>query len=109
LILSQHNDSGDQVIVALRRVIRAVDLHSRALVESHDLTGPQALVLRALQNGSLSAGTLATQVGLSHVTVTDSLNRLEKCGLISAAYCGADHEGYPVEPDHHGMPVPDRI
>ena len=81
--MSNHSDIGDQVIVALRRVIRAVDLHSRTLVESHGLTGPQALILKALQDGSLPAGELATRVSLSQGTVTDILNRLEKRGLIS--------------------------
>jgi DNA-binding MarR family transcriptional regulator len=80
--MSNHSDIGDQVIVALRRVIRAVDLHSRKLVESHGLTGPQALILKALQNGSLPAGELATRVSLSQGTVTDILNRLERRGLI---------------------------
>ncbi len=80
--MKKYDDMGDQVIVALRRVIRAVDLHSRTLVESHGLTGPQALILKALQGGSLSAGELATQVSLSQGTVTDILNRLEQRGLI---------------------------
>ena len=81
--MSKQDDIGDQVIVALRRVIRAVDLHSRALVASHGLTGPQALILKALQKGSLPAGELATQISLSQGTVTDILTRLEKRGLIS--------------------------
>jgi DNA-binding MarR family transcriptional regulator len=80
--MKKHDDMGDQVIIALRRVIRAVDLHSRTLVESHGLTGPQALILKALQGGRLSAGELATHVSLSHGTVTDILNRLEQKGLI---------------------------
>lgn len=81
--MNKYDEIGDQVIVALRRVIRAVDLHSRTLVESHGLTGPQALILKALKNNSLSAGELATQVSLSQGTVTDILNRLEKRGLIN--------------------------
>lgn len=81
--MSERDDIGDQVIVALRRVIRAVDLHSRTLVESHGLTGPQAIILKALQNGSLPAGELATRISLSQGTVTDILNRLEKRGLVS--------------------------
>ena len=48
----------DQILSALRRVMRAVDLHSRQLVQSHGLTGPQALVLKAVRNRSLSAGAL---------------------------------------------------
>lgn len=70
------------MIAALRRVIRAVDLHSRTLVESHGLTGPQALILKALQGGSISAGELATRVSLSQGTVTDILNRIEQRGLV---------------------------
>lgn len=80
--MEKHDNLGDQVIVALRRVIRAVDLHSRALVESHGLTGPQALILKAIQNGSLSAGELANRVSLSQGTVTDILNRIEQRGLV---------------------------
>ena len=63
--MKKHDDMGDQVIVALRRVIRAVDLHFKTLTASHGLTGPQALILKALQGGSLSAGALATCVSLS--------------------------------------------
>jgi DNA-binding MarR family transcriptional regulator len=76
--VKSHDAIGDQVIIALRRVIRAVDLHSRTLVDSHGLTGSQALVLRVLQNGSLAAGKLASRVSLSQGTVTDILNRLEQ-------------------------------
>lgn len=81
-MMHKQNSLGDQVIIALRRVIRAVDLHSRTLVESHGLTGPQALLLKALSAKMLSAGELAAKVSLSQGTVTDILNRLEGKGLI---------------------------
>ena len=93
----KRDDIGDQVIVALRRVIRAVDLHSRTLLESHGLTGPQAIILKALQNGSLPAGELATRVSLSQGTVTDILNRLEKRGLISRIRDAKDRRRVLVE------------
>jgi DNA-binding MarR family transcriptional regulator len=80
--MKKQYEIGDQVIIALRRVIRAVDLHSRTLVETHGLTGPQALILKALQAGSVSAGELAARVSLSQATVTDILNRLEQRGLV---------------------------
>jgi DNA-binding MarR family transcriptional regulator len=80
--MKSYEDTSDQVIIALRRVMRAVDLHSRALVESHGLTGPQALILKVLRAGSLSAGMLATSVRLSQGTITDILNRLEQRGLV---------------------------
>jgi DNA-binding MarR family transcriptional regulator len=80
--MKKHQDLTDQVIIAIRRLIRAVDLHSRTLVSSHGLTGPQALILKALQNGSLSAGELANRVSLSQGTLTDILNRLEQRGML---------------------------
>jgi DNA-binding MarR family transcriptional regulator len=76
-------DRCDEVLVALRRVIRAVDLHSRALVRSHGLTAPQALVLKEVVAArELAVGALAQRVSLSHATITDILNRLERRALV---------------------------
>ena len=99
----KQQDVGDQVVIALRRVIRAVDLHSRTLVESHGLTGPQAIILKALQSGSLTAGELATRVSLSQGTVTDILNRLEQRRLITRIRDTADRRRVRVEPTHTGL------
>ena len=69
--------------MALRRITRAIDLHSRRLVQSHGLTGPQALLLKSLlDGGETPVGALAQRVSLSQATVTDILNRLEKRGLV---------------------------
>lgn len=74
---------GDDILAALRRIIRAVDLQSRQLVRSHGLTGPQALLLKeVILAGELTVGQLADRVSLSQATVTDILLRLEKRGLI---------------------------
>lgn len=84
-------DRCDEVLVALRRVIRAVDLHSRALVRSHGLTAPQALVLKEIvAAGELQVGALAQRVSLSHATITDILNRLERRGLVSRSRSEVD-------------------
>ena len=80
--MKDKTDITDQVITALRRVIRAVDLHSRTLLESHGLTGPQALLLKALQGKPITVGDLAARISLSQGTVTDILNRLEQRGLV---------------------------
>ena len=99
------NYIGDQVIIALRRVIRAVDLHSRTLAASHGLTGPQALILKALQDGSLTAGALAKSVSLSQGTVTDILNRLEQKELITRVRDTNDRRKVMVEITHDGQAV----
>jgi DNA-binding MarR family transcriptional regulator len=38
----------DEILSALRRIIRATDEHSRALLTRHGLTGPQWTALRVL-------------------------------------------------------------
>lgn len=74
---------GDDILAALRRIIRAVDLQSRQLVRSHGLTGPQALLLKeVILAGEVTVGQLADRVSLSQATVTDILLRLEKRDLI---------------------------
>jgi DNA-binding MarR family transcriptional regulator len=73
-----------QVVEALRRIIRAVDLHSRALVQKYRLTGPQLVVLKAIADGRPSSvGEIARTVHLSQATVSGILDRLESRGLVA--------------------------
>ena len=71
------------VLVALRRIIRAIDLRSRALVTRYGLTGPQLTVLRQLasQDG-VSVGELTRAIHLSQATVTGILDRLARRELV---------------------------
>ena len=72
----------EEVLIALRRVIRATDLHSKYLAKTTGLTAPQILVLQAIQsNGQVTIGDLAKDVSLSQATVTTILDRLEKRNL----------------------------
>lgn len=72
-----------EVLVALRRVIRATDLHSRHLARTTGLTAPQILVLQAIRDsGQVTIGELARAVSLSQATVTTILDRLEARGLV---------------------------
>lgn len=73
----------DLIVAAIRRLMRAVDLHSRRLVEEHGLTGPQLATLQeAVKTGPVGASALARAVHLSGATMTGILTRLEKCGLV---------------------------
>lgn len=74
----------EQVIAALRRITRAIDLHSRLLMKSCGLTAPQLAALRALDRGEpLTAGAVARKIHLGQATVSGILNRLEKRDLIT--------------------------
>ena len=73
----------DDVLVALRRVIRATDLHSKHLAKTTGLTTPQILLLQAIRARSdVTIGELANEVSLSQATVTAILDRLEKRELV---------------------------
>jgi len=73
----------EQVLISLRRVIRATDLHSKQLVKTTGLTAPQLLLLQAIRDrvdGTI--GQLAKHISLSQATVTTILDRLEKRDLV---------------------------
>lgn len=73
----------EEVLVALRRIIRATDLHSRQLNRVAGLTASQLLILQLLRQGEdFTAGEVARQVSLSQATVTTIIDRLEKRGLV---------------------------
>jgi len=74
----------EEVLVALRRVIRATDLHSKHLAKTTGLTAPQILLLQTIRNkGSMTIGELAILMSLSQATVTTIVDRLEKRQLVS--------------------------
>ena len=99
----------DEILVAIRRVIRAVDLHSRQLAQSHQLTGPQALVLRELSSaGELAPSDLARRISLSQATVTDIVNRLERRALVSRTRDAVDRRRVLIRLTSSGRAVQGR-
>ena len=72
-----------EVLIALRRVIRATDLHSKQLAKTTGLTAPQMLLLQTIRDkGEVTIGEIAHDMSLSQATVTTILDRLEKRGLV---------------------------
>ena len=73
----------DEIVAALRRIIRAVDLHSRHLVDDVGLTWPQLATLRAAQRlGPCAIGVLARAVHLGQATLTGIVQRLQRAGYL---------------------------
>ncbi len=71
------------VLVALRRVIRATDLHSKHLAKTTGLTAPQILLPQAIESkDQATIGELANDINLSQATVTTIIDRLEKRELL---------------------------
>ena len=72
-----------QVLVSLRRIIRATDLQSKRLVKECGLTLPQVMVLAAIDSlGDVTVRCISEHVSLSQATVTTILDRLESRGLV---------------------------
>ena len=66
-------------LIALRKIIQAIDQHSVSLKKKFGLTGPQLIILQSLlAHGQLSVTQLSKNVSLSQATVTDITKRLEK-------------------------------
>ncbi len=80
---AQTQEYFQEVLLALRRIIRATDLHSRHLSKQYGLTTPQVYVLQAIDDlGEVTTGQLSGRVNLSQATVTTILDRLESRGLV---------------------------
>ena len=76
--MTRHKD----ILIALRRITRAIDLHSRKLMKSSGLTAPQLVVLQCIAEGTAETpSAIARDVSLSQATVTAILDRLQKNGL----------------------------
>ncbi|MFT5880639.1 MAG: DNA-binding MarR family transcriptional regulator [Moritella sp.] len=73
----------EQLLISLRRVIRAIDIHSRQLNKQSGLTGPQLMVMQNIaQLKAPLAKDIAQEVALSAATVTTIIDRLESRGLV---------------------------
>jgi DNA-binding MarR family transcriptional regulator len=84
-------DSSRAVLSALRRIIRATDLHSKQLTREVGLTTPQVVVLQAVSDlGEVTTGLLSRRVSLSQGTVTTILDRLESRVLVERYRSAAD-------------------
>lgn len=75
----------NEVLTALRRVIRAADIHSKRLTKTAGLTSPQLLLMQAIEASTQDStiGKLAKQISLSQATVTSIIGRLEARGLVT--------------------------
>lgn len=73
----------EELLVALRKVIRAIDLRSKQLSKEVGLTGPQLLVMQDIgKQPGIMVRQIADHINLSPATVTSILDRLESKLLV---------------------------
>ncbi len=82
------NNTNDErcrnLLIALRKIIQAIDRHSIKLKKRFGLTGPQLIILQSVSiHDTVSVTQLSKTASLSQATVTDITKRLEKSGFIT--------------------------
>jgi DNA-binding MarR family transcriptional regulator len=81
--MARKRDISEEVLVTIRQIVRAIDLHSKKLAKTYGLTGPQLIVLQEIADRDvLTTGDLAKNISLSHATVTSIVDRLVARGLV---------------------------
>lgn len=87
----------EELFIALRRITRAIDLHSKKLQRETGLTTSQLLVLEAVVKLDTSTpSNIAKEVQLSQATVTNLVDRLERNGLVLRRKSTADKRAVEV-------------
>lgn len=96
----------EELIIALRRVIRAISLHSRKLSKEAGLTGPQLLVMQNIgKTPGIMVRQLAESITLSPATVTSILDRLEVKKLVTRVRSTEDRRRVGVFLSEKGQQV----
>ncbi len=94
----------ESILLSVRRIMRAIDMHSSYLARQYGLTSPQLICLKKLSGEKqLTPGGLAKEVHLSHATVTGIINRLEKKGLVQRERSTADGRSYLIRLTESGF------
>ena len=93
-----------RVLQSLRRIIRAVDLHSRKLSMQHNITGPQLACLLAVnEHGPLTVSSLAREIHLSPSTIVGIIDRLEQKAMVLRRRSSQDRRVINIEITSKGM------
>lgn len=84
-------DRTDTSLVALRRILRATEIYSRALASTAGLTPVQIRVLQiVLARDTTTPKDIATQMGVSPATISTLLDRLVAKSMITRARSDRD-------------------
>ena len=88
----------EELFVALRRITRAIDLHSKKLQRETGLTTSQLLLLEAVVKLDTSTpSNIAREVQLSQATVTNLVDRMERNELVLRQKSTADKRVVEVQ------------
>lgn len=73
----------DHALIALRQILRATEISSRALAKQCGLTPSQLILMEMIaKSGGAAPSALAKDISLSHATVTALIDKLASRGLL---------------------------
>lgn len=86
-MVERPNDYSDDVLRAIRRIVRRISSHSHYLAREVGLTVPQLLCLKAIGNleqtlAEVTVAQVAKRVQLSAATTSRIIDRLERADLV---------------------------
>jgi DNA-binding MarR family transcriptional regulator len=99
--MSNSQESCDNLLITLRKIIRAIDLHSKKLVRKYGLTGPQMLLLKVVttsEDRTMNSSEIANKMSLSLATVTSILDRLAQKGHVQRIKSTEDKRKTYIKP-----------
>tara|TARA_X000000950_G_scaffold287392_1_gene399485 strand:+ start:1037 stop:1534 length:498 start_codon:yes stop_codon:yes gene_type:complete len=94
----------EDLLVALRRITRAIDLHSKKLQKTSGLTTSQLLVIGAIAKlEKPTPSCIARKILLSQGTVTNLIDRMEKRGLVKRVKSDSDGRSVLITVTDEGL------
>lgn len=95
-----------RILRSLRRIIHSVDLYSKQLAATNQITAPQLIcLLHVVNNGPVSATAIGREVHLSPSTVVGILDRLEEKSLVERQRSHEDRRIVRVTATSKGVEV----
>ena len=105
-VMDQQLSIDERAIIAIRRITRAVDIHSDYMQRNFRLTGPQLTILRVINRlQPVSAGELAKSANFNRGTLTGILDRLEANEFVSRTRLPSDRRSIILELTAEGQRV----
>tara|TARA_R110000787_G_scaffold211281_2_gene321038 strand:+ start:89840 stop:90331 length:492 start_codon:yes stop_codon:yes gene_type:complete len=76
-------DALHDALISIRRILRATEIHAKALRAATNLKTSQLMVLQALEDGDdMTVGAITQQVRMAQASVTAIVVKLERMGLV---------------------------
>lgn len=92
-------NKSNEILTQIRKIIRAIDLHSNKLMQRYNMTGPQLIICTTLvKHKKLTVTDLANEVHVSKATVVSILERLTKKEYIERVRDSEDKRKVIVKP-----------